>query len=356
MSFSTSTSTNATGQELANDVTVANPPTDTVLQLSFCPTQDLLAASSWDNKVRVYAIDPSLGQNEGRALYDHEAPTLLVHWTGDGSKVVSGGLDGKVMLFDLASQQAQQIGAHDAPVLVVKYVECGPSNTPAVVSGLWDKSLRYWDMRLPLPMSTVVLPERVYCMDTQQKLLVAALAGRSIAVVDLNAPQQIFKTVTLPLKWPTRLIACYPQANGYAIGLIEGRCAFQYIDDAEQTKLGFTFRCHRKTPGGVGPNRADPIAYAVDSMAFHPVYGTLSTTGADGTFCFWDKDARQRLKAFPDVGYPIPASAFNRSGSIFAYALGYDWSEGVAGNRPDYPNMIKLHATNESEVAPKKKR
>ncbi len=34
-----------------------------------------------------------------------------------------------------------------------------------------------------------------------------------------------------PLKWQTRVVACFPSANGFAIGSVEGRVAIQYIDE-----------------------------------------------------------------------------------------------------------------------------
>ncbi|ODV81952.1 WD40 repeat-like protein [Suhomyces tanzawaensis NRRL Y-17324] len=368
MSFlqaSSTTSTSATtGQELINDITVNNPPEDTVSDLSFSPQQDLLAVASWDKKVRIYEIDPSSGNNQGRALYEHAAPVFSTSWTFDGTKVVSGGADKQVKLFDIQSQQAQQIGAHDQPIKCVKYVECGSTNTPAVVSASWDKTLKYWDMRSPQPITTINLPERAYCMDTSQKLLVVGCAERHLAIIDLNNPQQIFKTTQSPLKYQTRTVACYPQGNGYAVGSIEGRCAIQYIDDAEQSKYGFSFKCHRKQPNATtsttsairGSTSNESHAYAVNSIAFHPVFGTFSTAGSDGTFCYWDKDAKQRLKSFPGLDQTITATTFNRTGTIFAYALGYDWSQGYMGNRPDYPNQIKLHAVKEEEIKQKKKR
>jgi mRNA export factor len=49
----------------------------------------------------------------------------------------------------------------------------------------------------------------------------------------------------------------------------------------------FAFKCHR--------DGSD--IYPVSNIAFHP-FGTFATTGGDGTFCFWDKDARQKLKTF----------------------------------------------------------
>jgi mRNA export factor len=49
--------------------------------------------------------------------------------------------------------------------------------------------------------------------------------------------------------------------------------------------------------------------------------GTFATTGSDGTFNFWDKEQRQRLKAFTPRRPPIPCGQFSRDGQIFAYAV-----------------------------------
>jgi mRNA export factor len=67
--------------------------------------------------------------------------------------------------------------------------------------------------------------------------------------------------------------------------------------------------------------------YAVNAISFHPIHGTFSTAGADGTFSFWDKDSKQRLKPFPSVNGQITSTAFNRNGTIFAYSVSYDWSK-----------------------------
>jgi mRNA export factor len=79
----------------------------------------------------------------------------------------------------------------------------------------------------------------------------------------------------------------------------------------------FEFKCHRQ-----GDN-----IFAVNNISFHPGYGTLATAGADGSFHFWDKDSRQRLKGFKKMHTSISCASFNGDGSLYAYAASYDWSK-----------------------------
>lgn len=147
-----------------------------------------------------------------------------------------------------------------------------------------------------------------------------------------------------PLKYQTRTVACFPDRTGYALGSIEGRCAVHHIEDRDAPR-NFAFKCHRDN---------DDI-YAVNSVRFHQVWGTFFTVGSDGTANFWDKDSKQRLKAFPKCNAPITAAAFNfdPSGIMFAYATGYDWSKGAEYFNPQYKSHIMIHATPEAEVKPK---
>jgi len=110
-------------------------------------------------------------------------------------------------------------------------------------------------------------------------------------------------------------------------------------------KKNFAFKCHRH----------NNEVYAVNSIAFHP-YGTFATCGSDGTYVFWDKDAKQRLKAFERNPQPITASSFNKDGSIFAYALGYDWSKGIEFYDKNKGSQIHLHSVQDAEIKPREKR
>ena len=161
-------------------------------------------------------------------------------------------------------------------------------------------------------------------------------------------------------------------------------------------RQNFSFKCHREKEG--------TVVYAVNEINFHPTYGTFSTAGSDSQpffelfisfsstnifsslfvpppadcFYFWDKDSRQRLKNFPKMQNTISATAFNRTGSIFAYAVSYDWSkvlllspwmllcqpshtfsvhlQGYEHYNPaTMKNSIFLHATSDDEVKPRPK-
>lgn len=54
--------------------------------------------------------------------------------------------------------------------------------------------------------------------------------------------------------------------------------------------------------------------------------------------------------AFDPAPGPITATSFNRTGTIFAYAISYDWSKGHGGMTANFPNKIMLHSVKEEEV------
>lgn len=70
-------------------------------------------------------------------------------------------------------------------------------------------------------------------MDVQKNLLVVGSADRYIHIINLMEPDKIRKTIQSPLKWQTRVVSCFPDANGFAVGSIEGRCAIQYVDEKD---------------------------------------------------------------------------------------------------------------------------
>ena len=267
--------------------------------------------------------------------------------------MVGAGADKAARMLDLnqGTSTAQQVAAHDKEIRCARFVEVPGQQTPVLVTGSWDKTIKYWDLRQSSAVASIQCQDRVYTMDTKDKLLVIGTADPYIDVINHDKPGEFYKTIQSPLKWQTRVVACFTDATGFAVGSIEGRCAIQYIEEKDKNS-NFSFKCHRQTP----PTQRDiSNVYSVNAINFHPQQGTFSTAGSDGTFHFWDKDAKNRLKGYPEVGGTISTTAFNRTGSIFAYAVSYDWSKGYSINTPQLPNKVMLHAVQGDECKPRPK-
>lgn len=343
----TASASTSTLGDLKQDVALSDPPTDSISDLAFSPaanTPDFLAVASWDNKVRIYEIAQN-GQSQGRHAYEHSQPVLNCDFSKDGTKLASAGADKNVKVCDLGSQQDIVIGTHDQAVRSCRFFDSGSGTM--VVSGSWDKTVKYWDLRQQGPAATVQCQERVYTLDVRDDLCVVGTADRYINVIDLKNPTKFYKTLQSPLKWQTRVVSCFTDSAGFAIGSIEGRCAIQYVEEKDSSS-NFSFKCHRDPAVNNVVN-----VHAVNAISFHPVHGTFSTAGSDGTFHFWDKDAKHRLKGYPNVGGSITATTFNKTGSIFAYAISYDWSKGYQHNTQNYPIKVMLHPVTNDECKPR---
>jgi mRNA export factor len=141
MAFFGSAATSNNASTEPKDAELVDPPSDSISSLAFssAPQSDYLAVGSWDNQVRIYEIN-NQGQSQGKAAYTHEGPVLDVCWNKDGSKLFSGSVDKAAKMFDLSTGQSQQVGAHEAPIRSVRWVEAPTGGILA--TGSWDKTVK----------------------------------------------------------------------------------------------------------------------------------------------------------------------------------------------------------------------
>lgn len=166
-----------------------------------------LAGSSWDNRVRVWELGSS-GTSTPKAEQVHQGPVLSLCWSNDGTKIFSVGADKCAHMWDLASNQFVQVGAHDAPIKTVHFISS--PNYACIMTGGWDKKLklvrlflsfhfRFWDLRQSAPMTTLELNERVYCADVVYPVGVVGCAGRQIIVYSLEKGPAVAGSIESPL-------------------------------------------------------------------------------------------------------------------------------------------------------------
>jgi len=87
----------------------------------------------------------------------------------------------------------------------------------------------------------------------------------------------------------------------------------------------------------------------VNSIDFHPNFGTFVTAGTDGQYTYWDKDKKQKVLAKKALNAPITAAKFSKDGTMVAYAAGYDWSKGHAHKPSNQKAKIFLAPANDAQ-------
>jgi WD40 repeat protein len=121
-----------------------------------------LAGTSWNQEVRIWEVAQN-GDSRPHLMYKHAAPVLDCVWSHSGDQVFSAGCDNKVMCQDIRQGKLFQVAAHEKPIRKVKWAK----EFPALVTGSWDKTCKFWDLRASTPQANVDLPERLYAMDVK---------------------------------------------------------------------------------------------------------------------------------------------------------------------------------------------
>lgn len=292
--------------------------------------------------------------------------------------VYTGGIDGSIKRFDIATSNVSLVGQH-SPDVDKNQLLAGKKKAASCLSFIdsnlissagWDKKFHLWDVRCQpkskAAVATIDLPGKAFSMDASldgTKVVVATSGLRNCffdirqqRLQSVNENNNDNDEVSSPivkllseressLKYQTRCVKFFPDSTGIAVGSIEGRVAIEYLDDIgiSSGKKKYAFKCHR----------VNDTIYPVNDIAFHPIHGTFATGGADGTVLTWDGNNKKKLSSIAKCPTSIACLAFNNDGTQIAIASSYTYEEGER----DHPREeIYVRDILESEVRPKAKK
>jgi mRNA export factor len=377
---------------------------------------DFIAASNWDGHVRVYQrqLPTDSFKHVASASTHNAAPVLCVDWHNDGASFFTCGADKTVArcTFDGGAITAIPIAHHDAPVKTLTWW----SDANLLVTGGFDDKMKYWDLRQQQPVHTMPCPGKVQCIASRGPTMVMTCLNSTVGDVttksavyafDKNSPTgnnirsmvddasrsklvfgQTFDPTHLSpvsLSHQIRCIGMMRGGVGWVLGGSEGRCVVENRADvpvAPQTppleslfkdsvpkrsgpvqhpmSTNFNFKCHRvdEKQGSQTITNAFPC----NAASFNERHNTLATCGSDGTYVFWDKDNRQKLKGFPEqkpgasratLGNSIIDIDFSPDSDFVAFAVAYDWAKGPDGRKSDNEGLY-VRRVADADIAHKK--
>lgn len=304
-----------------NGYVLPQPPDDSISRIRFSPAtapSAFLLASSWNSCARLWRLDSGRSATPISETTFNQQPVVDACWSCTDGRSAFLCVDTLVQRWDLSTNACTPVAAHALPVRQSIH----NSDLGYLASVSLDKSLRYWDVRAPTgaPMADVALADKAYAMDSVGVLMVVALADRKVVVFDVRKPTTPFKQRYSRLGYQSRCVACWPDAMGYVTAAVDGTVAVDHIQREEE---GGIFTCHH--------DRGGP--FMINAVRFNPHTGAFATAASDGHVFFWDKDrkGRARAKKFERMSAPVCDVDFFHDGSMYAYAVGYDWSKGTDG-------------------------
>lgn len=295
------------------------PPSDGISCLRF-GTRSMLLVASWNATLRVY---------DGvrlRSSVEMETPVLSCCYGKGDAEAFAGGLDCVVSQVDVVTRQRTALGTHEAAVRHVGYSrEFG-----LAVSGGWDGAVKIFDVRngANAKIHETKVPGKIFGLDVHSHLVSTGTSEKQVAVFDLRHLAQPLVQKESPLKYQIRCVRVFPDLTGFALASVEGRVALEYFEDdtvaaeSSRKKRSYAFKCHRGKVDG------QTLIYPVNSIAFHPTYGTFATGGCDGVVSLWDGVNKKRITHLRQYPTSIAAMDFNHDGSVLAVAASYTYEQG----------------------------
>ena len=266
--------------------------------VAFSPDGTKIVSGGSDCTVRVWDIKTEL--QIGTPLIGHTGWVKSVAFSPDGTKIVSGSWDETIRIWDVETgrQLGNSLTGHTGEVESVAF---SPDGTK-IVSGSWDKTIRIWDAETGRQIGESLIKcsdeVRSVSFSPNGKQLASGCSDGTICIWDAETGRQIGK----PLTGHVDAVYCVAfSPNGKK--LVSGGCdgTIRIWDVETGLSLGTSFRVHDER---------------VKSVAFSPDGQKIVSGSWDKTISIWDVETGRR-RGNPLTGHSsaVNAVAFSPDGT-----------------------------------------
>jgi serine-threonine kinase receptor-associated protein len=199
--------------------------------------------------------------------FQHSKIVKSVHFSLDGKRLITGGLDKTLRIFDLSKPEGepQQMEGHTQSVKQIVWSKQDPN---IVISGGGDNALRIWDVRTLKEVKNIPVKSAVTSIDLSlDNKHMTATAGKEVFFYDA-AKFELVKSYSLSLELNSASLA--PDAQTFVVGGSSDFWARVY-----EFSTGKELELHK---GHHGP---------VHCVHFAPDGATFATGSEDGTIRLW---------------------------------------------------------------------
>jgi len=350
-------------------------PSISIHQAVFSPDSRYVAMACGDGMVRIWEWNNQGWKFFGR-FDDHDGPVYSVVFSPDGSKVISGGLDRRLLIRSLSdapeskSRVADAIEgksiaksnaiyskdteSHDGSILsiAVRPIDPGIEKSPSaserffIATGSNDQTIRIWDVVENNPRLTKVLrghnrPVEA-CRFRQDKLELISVASDEYGVWDIdkyNFPTELNGSREDRLS--DSFLLKSPGAVRSVATSRDGRWVAAGFSDASVIAWDFSIPEGTTTPKGTASVlRPEGHAFESKSAVWFNGGRQLITSGGDDTTCVWDQDRMVQTVLLRKTGWRgvIASSPWSKdrsqlllTGSSDARNLALIWMENPNG-------------------------
>jgi WD40 repeat protein len=209
---------------------------------------------------------------------------LVIMSSQDGMWLVSGGADGSVMLWDVATRKPLRgpLLAHGGKITGLALSR----NKRWLAAGISDGSVTLWDMNASEPMGETLLGTGiagnvVVAFSSDDQHLISGSSDAGVILWDVTSRKPLEERLRVPDATDTTAVAISPDGRQLAFG---GRDGGFIIYDVDERKIKST------TPTRVGNA-------LITILAFHPNGKLLVLGNREGSVIWWDLDKQQEIPA-----------------------------------------------------------